>query len=93
MEQTPPTFHLLSRSVIYTPGEHHVTVRLPSILAVGVLGICLFIVVSRRTSTAFGLNATVFPLLTQAFPSNPDVRLRQPSAHTRQRFHAHSGAA
>jgi hypothetical protein len=47
VEQTPPTFHLLSRWVIHTLGEHHVTVRLPSILAVGVLGICLFVVRRR----------------------------------------------
>ena len=67
VEQTPPTFHLLSRWVIHTLGEHHVTVRLPSILAVGVLGICLFVVVSRRTSPAYGFIAMLFPLTTQAF--------------------------
>jgi hypothetical protein len=67
VEQTPPTFHLLTRLVMHTLGEHHLTVRLPSILAMGMMGICLFVVVSRHTSTAYGLIAMLFPFFTQAF--------------------------
>jgi hypothetical protein len=48
-------------------GEHHLTVRLPSILGVGVMGVCLFVIVSRRTSTVYGLIAMLLPLVTQAY--------------------------
>jgi hypothetical protein len=67
VEQTPPTFHLLIRVLVLALGEHHLTVRLPSILAMGMVGICMFVVVSRRTSTAYGLIAMLCPILTQAF--------------------------
>ena len=67
VEQTPPTFHLLIRVLMLALGEHHMTVRLPSILAMGMVGICMFVVVSRRTSTAYGLIAMLCPILTQAF--------------------------
>ena len=67
VEQTPPTFHLLIRVVMLALGEHHLAVRLPSILAMGMVGICMFVVVSRRTSTAYGIIAMLCPILTQAF--------------------------
>ena len=41
--------------------------RLPEILGVGVMSLCLFVVVSRRTSTAYGMVAMVLPLVTHAF--------------------------
>jgi len=66
VEQLPPTFHILTRVVVQLFGEHHLTVRLPAILGVGVMGACLFVVVSRRTSPIYGLTAMLLPLVTQA---------------------------
>jgi hypothetical protein len=48
-------------------GEHHLTARLPSILAMGAMGVCLFEIVSRRTSPAYGFIALLLPLVTQAY--------------------------
>ena len=67
VEQLPPTFHVLTRVVVQLFGEQHLTVRLPAILGVGVMGVCLFVVVSRRTSTVYGLTAMLLPLVTQAY--------------------------
>jgi hypothetical protein len=74
VEQLPPTFHLLTRVVMYLLGEHHLTVRLPSILAFGAMSVCLFVIVSRRTSTAYGLIAALLPLVTQAYPYAYEAR-------------------
>lgn len=65
VEQLPPTFHLLTRLLMGVFGEHHLTVRLPAILGVGVMGICLFVIVSRRTSPGYGLIGMLLPLATQ----------------------------
>ncbi len=67
VEQLPPTFHVLTRVVVQLFGEQHLTVRLPAILGVGVMGVCLFVVVARRTSTVYGLTAMLLPLVTQAY--------------------------
>ncbi len=64
VEQLPPTFHVLTRLLMHLFGEYHLTVRLPAIIGVGAMGICLFIVVSRRTSTVYGLIAMLLPLAT-----------------------------
>ena len=67
VEQVPPTFHALTRIVLGLFGEHHLTARLPSILGVGAMSVCLFAVVSRRTSPAYGVVAMLVPLVTQAY--------------------------
>ena len=41
--------------------------RLPEILGVGVMSLCLFVVVSRRSSAAYGLIAMLLPLVTHVF--------------------------
>ncbi|HEX6080707.1 MAG TPA: glycosyltransferase family 39 protein [Methylomirabilota bacterium] len=66
VEQIPPTFHLLTRLAMRLFGEHPVTVRLPSILAMGAMATCLYVIVSRRASAAYGLIALLLPLLTEA---------------------------
>lgn len=66
VEQTPPTFHLLARLAMRLLGEHPVTVRLPSILAMGVMATCLYVIVARRAAAAYGLIALLLPLVTEA---------------------------
>jgi hypothetical protein len=65
VEQLPPTFHLLTRLLMRVFGEHPVVVRLPAILGVGAMAICLYVIVSRRASPAYGLIAMILPLATQ----------------------------
>lgn len=67
VEQVPPTFHVLTRIVVGLFGEHHVALRVPSILGVGAMSLCLFAIVSRRTSTPYGVVAMVVPLVTQTY--------------------------
>ena len=66
VEQTPPTFHILARMSLKLFGVNHWALRLPEILGVGVMSLCLFVVVSRRSSAAYGLVAMVLPLVTHA---------------------------
>jgi len=66
-EQLPPTFHILARLCVRLFGVNPWALRLPEILGVGVMSLCLFVVVSRRTSTAYGMVAMVLPLVTHAF--------------------------
>ena len=66
VEQLPPTFHILARLSLKLFGVNHWALRLPEILGVGVMSLCLFVVVSRRSSAAYGLVAMVLPLVTHA---------------------------
>jgi 4-amino-4-deoxy-L-arabinose transferase-like glycosyltransferase len=67
VEQLPPTFHILARLCVKLFGVNPWALRLPEILGVGVMSLCLFIVVSRRSSAAYGLVAMLLPLVTHAF--------------------------
>jgi len=67
VEQLPPTFHLLTRLLMRVFGENHLAVRLPAILGVGAMAVCLFVIVSRRTSTVYGLIG-MLPLLGRSRP-------------------------
>jgi len=66
VEQTPPTFHILARMSLKLFGVTPWALRLPEILGVGVMSLCLFLIVSRRSSAAYGLVAMVLPLVTHA---------------------------
>lgn len=74
VEQLPPTFHILTRLLIRLAGEHHLTVRLPAILGVGAMEICVFLIASRHSSTAYGLLGMLVPLTTQAYPYAYEAR-------------------
>src|SRR4029453_11368820 len=67
VEGMPPTFHILSRMFLRMFGVNPVALRLPEILGVGVMSLCLFVIVSRRSSAVYGLVAMVLPLVTHAF--------------------------
>src|SRR5215813_7592238 len=67
VEQLPPTFHILSRLCMKLFGMNPWALRLPEILGVGVMSLCLFVVVSRRSSAAYGLIAMLLPLVTHVF--------------------------
>ena len=67
VEQTPPTFHVLTRMFLKLGGVNPWALRLPEILGVGVMSLCLFVIVSRRSSAVYGLIAMVLPLVTHAF--------------------------
>src|SRR5215813_14471705 len=66
-EQLPPTFHILARLCMKLFGVNPLALRLPEILGVGVMSLCLFVVVSRRSSAAYGLIAMLLPLVTHVF--------------------------
>src|SRR6185436_3095753 len=67
VEQLPPTFHILARMSLNLFGVNPWALRLPEILGIGVMSLCLFVVVSRRSSAAYGLVAMVLPVVTHAF--------------------------
>jgi hypothetical protein len=67
VEGLPPTFHILTRMFLKMGGVNHLALRLPEILGVGVMSLCLFVIVSRRSSAVYGLVAMLLPLVTHAF--------------------------
>jgi hypothetical protein len=67
VEGIPPSFHLLTRASVKLLGENHLSVRLPEILGVGGMTLCLFQIVSRRSSSAYGAVAMLVPLVTHAY--------------------------
>ncbi len=67
VEQLPPTFHILTRTFMWLFGENHLAVRLPEILGMGLMSLCLFFVVAHRASTTYGVVAMILPLVTQAY--------------------------
>jgi len=66
-EQTPPLFFAITRAGLELLGNSALTLRLPELLAFGLMCACLFHLVSRRTSPAFGFLAMLFPFMTAAF--------------------------
>ena len=67
VEGMPPTFHILSRAFLRVFGVNPLALRFPEILGVAVMSLCLFVVVSRRSSAVYGLVAMVLPVVTHAF--------------------------
>jgi len=63
----PPLFYLLTRLAETPFGEGHVATRLPSILGLWILCLCLFWFVSLRTSAMAGFISMLFPLVTNAY--------------------------
>jgi len=66
-DQNPPSFYFITRVFLTLLGESPLTVRLPEILGVLLLSICLFLFVSHRLPVLYGIAAMLFPLTTTAF--------------------------
>ncbi len=66
-EQTPPLSFAITRASVCMLGTSGLTIRLPEILAFGLMCSCLFCLVSRRTSPVFGFISMLFPFMTTAF--------------------------
>jgi Dolichyl-phosphate-mannose-protein mannosyltransferase len=66
-EQLPPFFYVLMRGSLAPLGESNLSLRLPAIIGVWVMGLCLFRFVSRRSTALYGLVAMLFPLTTGAY--------------------------
>ncbi|HEX5412537.1 MAG TPA: glycosyltransferase family 39 protein [Terriglobia bacterium] len=66
-EQTPPLFYAISRADIHLVGTSGLGLRLPELLAFALMCVCVFHVVARRSSAAYGLLAVLFPFMTAAF--------------------------
>ena len=67
VEGMPPTFHILTRMFLRVFGVNPVALRLPEILGVWVMSLCLFVIVSRRSSAPYGLIAMMLPMVTHVF--------------------------
>src|SRR5208283_4096304 len=73
-EQLPPFFYLVTRGFFALLGANQVSARLPEVLGFGVMCLCVFRFVARRTSTLCGLVAMLFPLVTTAYPYAYEAR-------------------
>ncbi|MBK9313243.1 MAG: glycosyltransferase family 39 protein [Acidobacteria bacterium] len=66
-EQLPPFFYVITRVSLSLFGENNLALRLPAILGVWVMGLCLFAFVTKRSTALYGLTAMLFPLITGAY--------------------------
>jgi hypothetical protein len=65
-DNSPPLNLLAVHAVYQVAGEGPVATRLPSILGVWVMSLCLYIFVARRCAPAYAWAAMLFPLTTTA---------------------------
>jgi hypothetical protein len=73
-EQLPPLVYVVTRWSHTIFGTSELATRLPAVLGFGVMTICLFRVVARRTSPLFAALAGLFPLASGAFPYAYEAR-------------------
>jgi len=66
-DQNPPPFYFLTHGFLRVMGESPFVVRLPEVLGVLLMGLCLFFFVSNRLPALYGIAAMVFPYTTIAF--------------------------
>ncbi|HLY19466.1 MAG TPA: glycosyltransferase family 39 protein [Bryobacteraceae bacterium] len=65
-DYNPPLFHILTRLAQAPFGEGLIATRMPSIMGVWLLCVCMFAVVAKRSGPAAGSVAMLLPLLTSA---------------------------
>lgn len=73
-EQTPPLSHVLARVSMDVFGNTRIAIRLPELLAYLGASICLYAIVSARSSRLTGLVALVLPSATAAYLYAFDAR-------------------
>lgn len=73
-EQTPPLSYVLTRAVWGLLGVSNLTTRLPEILGIWLMGLCILVFVSKRTTFLYGFVAMLFPLITEAFHYATEAR-------------------
>lgn len=66
-EQLPPFFYVLTRASIALFGENAFALRLPAMVGVWIMCLCLFHFVTIRSTALYGLVAMLFPLTTGAY--------------------------
>src|SRR5262249_2780883 len=65
-EQMPPFFYVLTRASLSLFGESNFVLRLPAVVGVWAMGLCLYRFVSKRSTALYGLMAMFFALTTNA---------------------------
>lgn len=66
-DQNPIPFFLVTRASMALFGDTSFALRLPSILGVLLMSLCLFQFTAKRSSTLYGVVAMLFPLITTAY--------------------------
>jgi Dolichyl-phosphate-mannose-protein mannosyltransferase len=66
-DQHPPTFYWLTNLFLHVFGFGPTILRLPELLAFGVMLLCLFVVIARKTTNLIAYFAILFPCLTPVF--------------------------
>jgi hypothetical protein len=67
VEQLPPFYYMTERTSLWLLGDNDLALRLPSMLGMLLAGVCLFIVVARRTNGWYGVVAVLIPAASGAF--------------------------
>ncbi|MDP2996344.1 MAG: glycosyltransferase family 39 protein [Bryobacterales bacterium] len=67
VDQQPPPFYILTHAASRLAGDVHIGFRLPEILGVWLMCVCLFLFVARRTNALYGAFAMLTPLSLTAF--------------------------
>jgi hypothetical protein len=64
---SPPVLHLLTRAAAAVPGNELVTLRLPAMIGVWILCLCVYRLVARRLAGRFALAAVFMLMLTPVY--------------------------
>jgi len=73
-DQNPPSFYILTYGFMRWLGETQLVIRLPEVIGVLLMSLCLFRFVSKRSSSLYGMVAMVFPLTTIAYEYSYEAR-------------------
>ena len=66
-DQNPPSYYFLTHMFLKLMGEAPLVVRLPEVLGVFLMSLCLFYFLSNRLPTLYAIAAMTFPFTTVAF--------------------------
>mgnify|MGYP001594038629 CR=1 FL=1 len=74
VDQQPPPFYFVTHAASRLAGDVHIGFRLPGILGVWLMSVCLFLFVARRTNALYGAFAMLTPLLLTTFSYAVEAR-------------------
>jgi hypothetical protein len=66
-DYAPPAVHLLTRAAAYLPGNELVSARLPAMIGVWIMCLCLYVLVARRLAWPYAASAMLIPMLTPIY--------------------------
>jgi hypothetical protein len=74
IDWSSPIIHIVTRAANFLPGNERITNRLPEMIGVWVMCLCLYRFISQRCPIPYAIAAMLMPVLTQAFDYSYEAR-------------------